>query len=226
MSGASEVFVKGLKNKLIDEKIQDEFKRNLLQDALEYILEIFKKSDNIEVRTIRDFETKDVCLFLDLHSKIPIEDSFSECFSQHNIEHKKIHLDDYKWVFQIDLEDKIISSGNPHNLFFVEIHSKRGNSQKVKFSIFNKDFNFSIFDKAYNHCKFWVFSDKNFEKYELSLRSIDRGKRKQKLDTPDNKYTASFHLNDLGEINLIEISKKRGGKSKFNTITDKIRTNV
>lgn len=226
MSGVSENFVNNLRNKLTDQKIKDEFKRNVLQDALECILEIFKKSDDIEVRTIRDFETKEVCFFVDLYSKTPIEDSLSECFSLAKIPYKKIHLMDYKWAFQIDLGDKIISSGNPHNLFFVEIYSKRGSVQKVRFSICNKDLNFSIFDKGYHYCKFWAFYENDFDLYEVSLRTIDRSKKKQKCETDDKKYAVSIQLNDLGEIILIEISKKRGVKPKSDTITHKIRNNV
>jgi len=212
-SGASDDFVSGLKSKIHDDKIHSEFKKNILQDALECALDTFSSNPEIQVRNSRNFDSKEFCFFVDINSETSLEESISKCLSDSKIPYKKLNLDDYKWVFQIDLEKRIVSSGNPHNVFFIEIYSKRLSLHKVKFSICDFGFKYSIFDSGYHNFKFWVF-DKGFSSYDIPLRGIDRAKKKQKMETEDGRFSLSFGLNVDGNITSLELSRKKGKKIK------------
>lgn len=214
--GASEVFVKGLKNKISEKNIKEEFDRNILQNSLMYLVDLFKleSEGDLQVRTVRDFQIKEVCFFIDVVSKYPIEDALTSCFIHNKIPGLFKKLDDNKCIFRIDLENRLITSGNNHNYFFIEIYSKRGFTYKIKLSLCERDLNYSLYEKGYHYIKFWTFEENKFEDYEISLRKIDRKKKSQKIETPDEKYIASISLNDIGELNNFELSKKKRRKKE------------
>ncbi len=214
VKGASEAFVNGLKNKLSEKNQKEQFKRNVLQDSLDYLVDVFKNRSggNLEVRAVRDFQTKDLCFFIDVFSMNPIEDAISLCFEANKIPSVFKKLDDIQLVFRIDLENKLVTSGHQHNYFFVEVYSKRGSTYKLKIYLCEPEINYSLYQKGYHYLKFWIFDRDGFEDYEISLRGIDRKKRSHKIDTQDNKYTATILLNDIGELNAFELSKKKRRK--------------
>jgi hypothetical protein len=212
-SGASDDFVSGLKSKIQDDKIYSEFKKNILQDALECVLDIFASNPEIQVRNTKNFDSKEFCFFVDVNSVAQLEDEISKCLDVSKITYRKLNLDDYKWVFQIDLGKRIVSSGSPHNVFFIEIYSKRLSLHKIKFSICDFGFKYSIFDSGYHNFRFWVF-DKGFSLYDIPLKGIDRNKKKQKIETADGKFSLSFGLNTERNVTSLELARKKGKKIK------------
>jgi hypothetical protein len=159
-SGASNEFVKILKDKISDSKIQEEFRKNILGESIDYLISIFKGRKDMEVGTLSNFEARNYCFFLDVSSPSDdLFDSLNRCFSSNKIPHKSLFLPESKFVFYIDLEKRLVSSGNSHNVFFVDVYSKKGSVYKLRISILDSDIKFNIFNKNYYNFSFWVFDN-------------------------------------------------------------------
>lgn len=206
-------FVKSLKEKLDQEKNQIQKKRILLQDALNLILDSFKLNPNLEIRTIRDFETSDLSCFVDVYSPLEIYESIGESLEKSNIKHTKELLGDYKCVFIVDLENRLVASGSPHNVFSVEVFSKRLKTYKLKISHCDPKFCYSVFDKNYHEIKYWYHENLKITAKSISLRGLDRDKKKIKL-SEDPIYDATISFNEMGEMISFNLFQKRGRKNK------------
>jgi len=214
-AGASSEFVKTLKDKISDSKIQEEFRKNILAESVDHLISIFKGRKDMEVGTLSNFETRDYCFFLDVASPADdLFDSLNKCFTSNKIPHKCLSLSGSKFVFYIDLEKRLVSSGNSHNVFFVDVYSKKGSVYKLRISILDSDIKSHIFDKNYYNFSFWIFDNDEFCCYEMPLKGIDRDKRKQKIETPDGLYSLSLNINEVGELSFFELFRKKGKKNK------------
>lgn len=67
MKKATRDFVKSLKETLNENKEKEIFQRNLLNESLEYFISILKGSNDIDVRSIKNFETNEITCFLNLY---------------------------------------------------------------------------------------------------------------------------------------------------------------
>ena len=207
-------FVQSLKEKISEEKSQTKKKRIHLQDSLNIIIELFKTNSNLEIRSIRDFETSEVTCFVDVYSPDDIFDTISLALVKSNILHTKEILHDYKCVFVIDLEDKIISSGELHNTFYIEVFSKRLKTYKLKISPCDPKFSYSVFDKGYHEIKYWYHDNMEIKKVFTSLRGLDRDKKKAKIISDENGHEIIIEFNDLGEAESFNLFNKKGRKTK------------
>jgi hypothetical protein len=214
-SGASSEFVKILKDKISDSKIQEEFRKNILAESVDYLISIFKGRKDIEVGALSNFESRNYCFFLDVASPSDdLFDSLNKCFTSNKIPHKCLSLPGSKFVFYIDLEKRLVSSGNSHNVFFADVYSKKGSVYKLRISILDSDIKSHLFDKNYYNFSFWVFDNNEFDSYEMSLKGINRDRKKQKIETPDGLYSLSLNINEDGELSFFELFRKKGKKNK------------
>jgi len=55
MNSAADDFVNSLKSKILDSKIHEEFKKNILKDCVDYLVSVFKNTD-LNLRSISQFE--------------------------------------------------------------------------------------------------------------------------------------------------------------------------
>ena len=212
-SWISDDFVNGIKNKITDDEIHSEFKKNILLETIDFLVESFEKSGKISFKGIKNYEEKESCFFLDFCTEFNLNDLICSSLNESSISYTNQELVDYRSVFLIDLEGRLVTSGHKHNLFNLEIYSKRTSVYKLKISIHTPDLNYSLFDRGYHKCKFWVF-DKTFSVYDVSLKNIKRDRKTQKVETDDGKYSVSLILNEIGELNSIKLSRKREKKRK------------
>lgn len=218
--GAAYDFVKSLKDKILDNKIHERFKMNLLQDGVEYLSGILGKSEGLNLRSLSQFESRDFCFFVGLvFESEPIE-TLKRILFENGIPYELAEPFGDKFVFRIDLENKIISSGSNHNFFFLDVYSKRESLYKVRISFHDPHqiFKYQLIDKNYQDFSFWVFDEGNFKYYQISLNDvnlnyIERNKRKHKMESPDGRYLMQIRLNDFGEMNFLELSKKKRRKN-------------
>lgn len=208
MGGASEDFVNALKSKISDTKIHEQVKRNLLSDAFDVLISGFRNSSTIQVKNVKDFETKDLVLFADLISTSSIRESVIEVFNELKIIFTAFDIDEFRTVFLIDLEKRVISSGSSHNLFIFDIAYKKAITHKARITIHQSDLEYSIYDKDYHFVKFWVLDRKEFKIYTLFVREGEPTRRK-KLQTDDEKYGVLVLFNDKDEINSIELTRRK-----------------
>ena len=201
-------FVQSLKEKISLERDRSQKKRIHLQDSLNIILNIFKENTNLEIRTIRDFETSEVACFVDIYSPEDFRETMSSAFSVCEIPYSSESLHDYKFVFIIDLGDKIISSGTVSNAFSIEVYSKRLKTYKIKISPCDSKSSYSVYDKNYQEVKYWFHENMEIQKSFIRLRGINRDKKKHKLTDENNGNHISIELDALGEMESFILSGK------------------
>lgn len=201
-------FVQSLKEKISLERDRGQKKRIHLQDSLNIILNIFKENTNLEIRTIRDFETSEVACFVDIYSPDDFRETMSSAFSVCEIPYSSESLHDYKFVFIIDLGDKIISSGTVSNAFSIEVYSRRLKTYKIKISPCDSKSSYSVYDKNYQEVKYWFHENMEIQKSFIRLRGINRDKKKHKLTDENNGNQISIELDALGEMESFILSGK------------------
>lgn len=207
-------FVKSLKEKFTEEKNQIQKKRILLQDSLNIILDSFKTHSDLEIRTIRDFETTEVSCFVDVYSPSDPYDSIKSGLKKADIPAKSSMIGEYKCVFIIDLEDRLISSGNPHNIFYIEIFSKRLKTFKIKISQCDPKFHYSVFEKNYHEIKYWYYNNDEIKTQSIRLKDFDRDKGIVKISDDNLNHDITIEFNEIGEINNFNLFQKKGRKNK------------
>lgn len=206
---AARDFVKSLSEKLTLEKDRAKKSRIHLQDSLNVILEILRKDGNLEIRSIRDFETNEVACFVDIYSPDDFLDSLTSVMDKNGIISSSLRLSDYKFVFIMDLENRIISSGYNHNIFSMEVVSKRLKTFKVKISPCDPKFSYSVYEKNYHQIKYWFHEELKIKSSSIELRNFNRDDHELKtVDEFGNQIRMT--LNDLGEMESFSISTKRG----------------
>ena len=85
MVGASDNFVRDLKNRILESKIHDESIKNILRDAIEFLSVIFKNSGALEISKISDFDSKELCFFLDVYCEGKIDDFLLKCLHDNKV---------------------------------------------------------------------------------------------------------------------------------------------
>ena len=206
---AARDFVKSLSEKLTLEKDRVKKSRIHLQDSLNIILEILRKDSNLEIRAIRDFETNEVACFVDVYSPEDFLDSLTSAMQKNGITGSSQRLNDYKFVFIVDLENRIISSGYDHNIFSMEVVSKRLKTFKVKISPCDPKFSYSVYEKNYHQIKYWFHDELKIQSSSVELKNFDRDDHDLRiLDEFGNQIKMT--LNDLGEMETFLISTKKG----------------
>lgn len=206
---AARDFVKSLSEKLTLEKDRVKKSRIHLQDSLNIILEILRKDSILEVRSIRDFETNEVACFVDIYSPEDFLDSLVSSMDKNGIVHSSLRLGEYKFVFIADLENRIISSGYDHNIFSIEVVSKRLKTFKVKISPCDPKFSYSVYEKNYHQVKYWFHEDLKIQSSSIELRNFDRDSSEIKTSDEFGNQI-KMNLNDLGEVESFSISTKKG----------------
>lgn len=207
----SGIFVETLKEKIREEKSHEKKKRILLQDSLNIILEMLSLDSNLEIRSIRDFETSEIASFIDVYSPEDLLNSIGSILNSSGIEYSFRILDDYKFVLIIDLGKRVISSGSARNLFSLQVISKRLKTFKVKISPCEGKFFYSLFEKNYHEIKYWYYKDSEISVCSIPLGKIPRDKRSI-LEDHEHGFTVTLDFDDLGMLNNFNLSLKRGRK--------------
>jgi hypothetical protein len=201
-------FVQSLKEKISLERDKEQKKRIHLQDSLNIILNVFRDDTNLEIRTIRDFETSEVACFVDVYSPDDFRETLASAFDQGGVPYNSELLNDYKFVFVIDLGDKIISSGSVSNIFSIEVFSRRLKTYKIKISPCDSKFSYSVYDKGYHEIKYWFHENMEIQKSFVQLRGINRDKKKHKITDDNNGHQIAIELDTLGEMESFILSHK------------------
>jgi len=207
-------FVRSLKEKLSEEKSQIQRKRILLQDSFDIILEVFRTHSDLEIRTIRDFETSEISFFVDVYSPSDQYESIKIALEKSGILINSTMLGEYKCLFIVDLENRLIASGNPHNIFSIEIFSKRLRTFKIKISHCDPNFTYSVFEKNYHEIKYWYYENCSIEVKSIRLKDFDRDKEKINISDDETNHEIEMAFNEIGELNNFNLSQKKGRKNK------------
>ena len=207
-------FVRSLKEKLSEEKNQIQRKRILLQDSFDIILEVFRTHSDLEIRTIRDFETSEISFFVDVYSPSDQYESIKIALEKSGILINSTMLGEYKCLFIVDLENRLIASGNPHNIFSIEIFSKRLRTFKLKISHCDPNFTYSVFEKNYHEIKYWYYENCSIEVKSIRLKDFDRDKEKINISDDETNHEIEMAFNEIGELNNFNLSQKKGRKNK------------
>lgn len=213
-------FVKSLRDKISRTKDKIQTKRNLLQESLEYILNFFSDPIETEIRSVRNFEINEIATYFDMYVANDLEETISQILTSNGIEFQKASLNDYKCVFVLDLENKLLSSGSTHNLISLEVCSKRLKTYKFKVSICDDDFCFSVFDWGYHEIKFWCYLNGKLGLETLNIRGVDRSKKKLKIKNITEEIDAIVHFDDSGKgesLDLLPKKRKKNTEESYNT---------
>jgi hypothetical protein len=206
-------FVKSLRDEISRKKEKIQNKRNLLQESLDLILGFFKDRPDMEVRSVRNFEINEIATYFDMYVADDLEKTISKILSETQIKYQKLSLSDYKCVFVIDLETKLLSSGNTHNLISLEVCSKRLKTYKFKVSICDDNFCFSVFDWGYHEIRFWFYAEGKLNLELLNIRGADRSKKKLRIKNFINEIDAVIHFNESGKGESLDLFPKKRKKS-------------
>jgi hypothetical protein len=207
-------FVRSLKEKLSEEKSQIQKKRILLQDSLNIILDAFKTHSDLEIRTIRDFETSEISFFVDVYSPSDQYESIKSSLEKAGIPANSTMLGEYKCLFIVDLENRLVASGTPHNIFSIEIFSKRLRTFKIKISYCDPDFSYSVFDKNYHEIKYWYFENSEINIKSIKLRDFNRDLKKINVFDVESNHDVTMIFNETGELDNFNLFQKKRRKNK------------
>lgn len=213
-------FVKSLRDEISRKKEKIQTKRNLLQESLDLILGLFSDCDDTEVRSVRNFEINEIATYFDMYISDDVENTISKLLTDKKIKFQRLELSDYKCVFVIDLERKLLSSGNTHNLISLEVCSKRLKTYKFKVSICEEDFCYSVFDWGYHEIKLWCYFDGKLNLESLSIRGADRSKKRLKIKNFTEDLDAVIYFNETGKgesLDLFPKKRKKSTESSYNT---------
>jgi hypothetical protein len=213
-------FVKSLRDEITRKKEKIQTKRNLLQESLDLILGFFSQCDDTEVRSVRNFEINEIATYFDMYIADNVEQTVSRILTDKKINFQRLELNDYKCVFVIDLERKLLSSGNSHNLISLEVCSKRLKTYKFKASICENDFCYSVFDWGYHEIKLWCYFDGKLNLNTLNIRGADRSKKKLKIKDFTEEIDAVVHFNETGRgesLDLFPKKRKKNEEASYNT---------
>lgn len=214
-------FVKSLREDITKKKDRIKNKRNLLQDSLNFIIEFLSKSGDAEIRSIRNFEINEIATYFDVHIPEDLLETFSKILDANGIKYLSSKLQDYKCVFIIDLEDRIVSSGSEHNYFSLEVYSKRLKTYKIRISPCQDNLAYSVFDSSYHEVKFWYTHNNSIHIGKISLRGIDRSKNKIKFKDVSDVFDCTLFLSDSGQFESLDLFHKKRKKTKeesYNTL--------
>jgi len=212
MRDTSEKFVRSLKEKLEKNKNLEKLRRNILGDSLDFISYMIRNSNDIEIREIRNYETSEISCLINLYSDSDdLISSINNMLLSKNLSYKKKELNQKKSLFLVNLGDNIISSGKKDNWCFLEFDFRGKHIFDVKITIMYDSLSYSIYDKNYFRVDFWICEDLDIKKYDIQLRSANRDKDKLIVHIDEN-YKATLFFDGVGEIEKINISRKRGEK--------------
>lgn len=124
-----------------------------------------------------------------------------------------MELDHKRVLYLLDFGKNLKISGKSNNWFFIEFYFKSKHLFEAKMRAKNKKLEYSVFDKKYYHLKFWLFDNFNISVYDFPVKNLNRDKQKIKEDL-DEKYSITLNLGPIGEVEKINISRKRGKKQK------------
>jgi len=207
-------FVRSLKEKISEEKNQIQKKRILLQDSLNIILGIFKEHPDLEVRTIRDFETSEISCFVDVYSPEDPYESIKNLLEKSEISSKSSMIGEYKCLFILDLENRLVASGNPHNIISLEIFSKRLRTFKIKLSHCDYKFAYSVFEKNYHEIKYWCYENSAISVESIRLKDFDRDLKKINVTSGESSHEVTMTFNEIGELDTFNLFPKKRRKNK------------
>ena len=210
----SGIFVRSLKEKISEEKNQIQKKRILLQDSLNIILGIFKEHPDLEVRTIRDFETSEISCFVDVYSPEDPYQSIKNSLEKSGISSQSAMMGEYKCLFILDLENRLIASGNPHNIISLEIFSKRLRTFKIKLSHCDSKFAYSVFEKNYHEIKYWCYENSEINVESIRLKDFNRDMKKISVSSGESDHDITITFNEIGELDTFNLFPKKRRKNK------------
>ena len=207
-------FVRSLKEKISEEKNQIQKKRILLQDSLNIIHGIFKEHPDLEVRTIRDFETSEISCFVDVYSPEDPYESIKNSLEKSGIFNQSAMIGEYKCLFILDLENRLVASGNPHNIISLEIFSKRLRTFKVKITHSDPKFAYSVFEKNYHEIKYWCYENSVIRVESIRLKDFDRDLKKINVTSGESGHEVTMTFNEIGELDTFNLFSKKRRKNK------------
>jgi len=219
--GAADDFVRSLREEISNKKNKIKGKRNILQDSANLLLEIFNKSNQIELRSVRNFEIDEIATYFDMYVEKDFSETISEILNSTGIPYKKLTLYDYKCVFIINLENRITSSGSSINLFSLEVFSKRLKTYKIKITSCENDLFYSVYDSIYHEIKFWYHMNDNLSLSSFSLRGIDRTKKRTKIANITETLDGFISFDQSGKfekLELIENKRKKNSSLLYNNL--------
>jgi hypothetical protein len=207
-------FVRSLKEKITEEKNQVQKKRILLQDSLNIILSVFKDHSDLEIRTIRDFETSEISCFVDVYSPGDPYESINNSLEKSGISNQSLMIGEYKCLFILDLGDRLVASGNPHNIISVEIFSKRLRTFKIKISHCDPKFEYSVFEKNYHEIKYWCYENSEINVESIKLKDFNRDLKKIRVSSGGSGHDIAITFNEIGELDTFNLFPKKRRKTK------------
>jgi len=207
-------FVRSLKEKISEEKNQIQKKRILLQDSLNIILGVFKEHSDLEVRTIRDFETSEISCFVDVYSPEDPYESIKNSLEKSGISSQSAMLGEYKCLFILDLENRLVASGNPHNMISLEIFSKRLRTFKIKISQCDSKFGYSVFEKNYHEIKYWLYENSEINVESIRLKDFNRNIKKISTLSGESGHEITITFNEIDEPDNFTLFPKKRRKNK------------
>lgn len=207
-------FVRSLRNEIKDRKKVKNYERSLLQDSLNYILEIFQDSKEIELRSVKNFETHELSCIANLYTE---KEDILETLVSHIS--KKIpdctfkKLDSKLIIFVLDLKGKLSGYRNKKNQVVLQFQIKGKHTFEMKLFLKNSDLLFSIYEKSYHSFKVWISYKENVFSDTIELKGVSRDLGEAEYNLISGfKLMVNFH--ETGELNRVNISVKKGRKKE------------
>lgn len=212
MNTTSGDFVNSVREIINKKKNDESRRRSILREILETILETLKKSDKVEIRSTKDFETNDISYSTNLYlDSEDIISDFKSILEKSGINLMENKIDNKNFVYLANLGRSILSNSNSDSLCFIELKITGKYFFSLRIISKNDPISYRIYETNYFYLKLWFFDGSNFTNHEVQILTPDRSKKKMKTDL-NGAHTLNINFDDLGEIVDTNISKKRGAK--------------
>jgi len=123
-------------------------------------------------------------------------------------------LGEYKCLFILDLENRLVASGNPHNMISLEIFSKRLRTFKIKISQCDSKFGYSVFEKNYHEIKYWLYENSEINVESIRLKDFNRNIKKISTLSGESGHEITITFNEVDEPDNFTLFPKKRRKNK------------
>lgn len=214
-------FVRSLRDQIEERKKSKEYDRSILRDSLNYILGIFKLSNCVELRAVKNFETNELSCAASLYTESEkIWADLQKQLRKRFPEMISLAIDPKILVVQFDLKGKLEGYRNKKNPVLIQFLMKGKHTLEMKLFLKNSDPFHVVYDKSYFRLKLWISSKEQIIPVDFKIESKDRNKEEAILDL-DQGFKIKLGFNPTGEIKTINILNKRGRKKETETIKSK-----
>jgi hypothetical protein len=215
MQRLSGIFVESLKKDLEEKKNSEKYERSLLKDSSNFILNIIREENIIEIRSIKDFETSEISSSALIYTECEnVQNYVLDTFKKRGIGASLKVINDKIFIFSVDLSGKIYGYRNKKNKLLIQFRFKGKHTLELKIFLKNSDPFYSVYEDTYFNYKIWIHCKDEFYIEDIPIKTIDRDSS-EKTYSLSSKFSSKVYFHINGEVKDVNIYLRKGRKKNI-----------